>query len=91
MINEQKALAAAKAYALKNFTNCWDYDIHNAALVEIDGVRYWEINTNVASPPDTPFYEQFLPSPMKYYVNPETGECVGYKSHRDKRINHRNR
>ncbi|WBU48804.1 hypothetical protein PF050_20475 [Kosakonia pseudosacchari] len=86
MIDEKEAIESAKAYALKNFINCWDYDIHLAALVELDGVQYWEINTNLASPPGTPFYEHILPSPIRYYVDPETGKCVGFKNHRSKCI-----
>ncbi|QOV64635.1 hypothetical protein [Kosakonia pseudosacchari] len=91
MIDEKAAIESAKAYALKNFINCWDYDIHLAALVELNGVQYWEINTNLASPPGTPFYEQILPSPIRYYVNAHTGECAGYKTHRDNQIDQCNR
>ncbi|WLI75611.1 hypothetical protein Q5705_13530 [Kosakonia sp. H02] len=91
MIDEQKALAAAKAYADKNFENCWDEAYHEASLVEIDNVQYWEIDTNIAPPLDAPFNEQFFPSPIKYYVNPETGECIGYKGHRHKKIYTRGR
>lgn len=39
MIDEKAAIESAKAYALKNFINSWDYDIHLAALVELDGVQ----------------------------------------------------
>ncbi|WP_254071717.1 hypothetical protein [Kosakonia sacchari] len=37
MIDEKQAIEAAKAYALKKFKNCWDYNFHLAELVEIEG------------------------------------------------------
>ena len=86
MIDEKQAIEAAKTYALKKFKNNWDDSFHTATMVEIEGTQYWQISTNIAPPPDAPFNELFLPSPIKYYVNPETGECVGYKNHRNKCI-----
>lgn len=91
MIDVKHALESAKAYAFKNFSNSWDDDMHNASVVLLEGVQYWEITTNICTPAGTPFYEQSLPSPIKYYVNPHTGECVGYRTHRDKVISQRNR
>ncbi|MEN0586126.1 MULTISPECIES: hypothetical protein [unclassified Kosakonia] len=86
MIDEKQAIEAAKAYALKKFKNCWDYNFHLAELVEIEGAQYWQISTNHAPSPDAPFHELFLPTPVQYYVDPETGKCVGFKNHRSKCI-----
>lgn len=91
MVDEKTALASAKAWANENFENGWDEAYHVASLVESNNKWYWEISTNIAPPLDAPFNEQFLPSPFKYYVDPETGECIGYRGHRDKHICKRRR